>query len=1213
MPQMTFEEHILEPTQFSHSQSNDGRTLRGPRMPQFPARSFVELFEQQATQNPAKVAVIAGDDSLTYAELNERANQLAHHLRSCGVGRESLVGICIDRSLEMAIGIVGILKSGGAYLPLDPDYPKDRLAFMVRDAQPRVIATKSSLVDALPNSDSRVVRLDDVATLSSLPTGDLIDQPQPSDLAYVIYTSGSTGQPKGVMIEHGNLANYLLALNHELGIRSDDVYLHLASIAFSSSRRQLMLPLAQGATVMIADSNERKDPLKLFQTIKTCGVTVMDAVPSFWRNCTTILQELDEEERRGLLANKLRLMLSASEPLASDIPRTWAKDFQHPARHVHMFGQTETAGIVCVNEISIESDDERVPIGRPIANTEIHIVDENLSPCPAGEAGELLIGGAGVGRGYLNRSELSSERFITNEFGRFYRTGDFARLRRDGMLEYAGRRDQQIKIRGFRIELAEVETALAAHPSLRECVVVAKADALKNTRLVAYFASRSGALAASELRTFLSGRLPEHSVPSAFIELDALPLSANGKVNRLALSQRHDSPVREPNTYMAPGTDAERQLVAIFSEVLRLEQIGIEDNFLDLGGNSLLAGQAIARVRRIFKIDAPITWLFESPRARELARRLETAVKDESIDTPLKYVSREQPLPLSSAQHRLWFLDQLEPGNHAYNLAHAMEIKGALDVEALHKSFDAMVERHEILRTRFVDIDGTPYQQVDLPTQADWQLIDLSHLPTEQRQVEARQLVETESRKPFDLSTGPLLRAKLVGLDVVNFILLITLHHIVSDGWSAEVFTNELGAFYNMFANNAPSTLVELGPQYAAFTIWQRESFARGALKPQIEYWKKQLTGAPPVLNLPTDYARPEADSYRGANETLRLPESLARRVKDLSRAQDATLFMTSLAAFNVMLARYSGETDMVVGTPIAGRTRVETEPLIGMFVNTLAMRVKVPSQQTVRELISGVREMSLGAYANQDVPFETLVNELQCDRSSGHHPIFQVMFALQNGRTPVPQLGDLNVQALELHSDTAKFDLSLGVIDCGEELMLAITYSTDLFEAESARLMLADFQLLLESFTENSGQRLCDLPALTWTPKQSAQSPAPTQASNLPAVYVAPRTPIEEKLVSIWSEVLQIERIGIEDNFFMLGGHSLMATQLIGRIRNAFGVELPLRRLFQTPTISGLASAIYESQTTNTEDDEFLALMAELEGLTDEEARAQFAEVKAA
>jgi amino acid adenylation domain-containing protein len=1181
-------------------------------MPQFPARSFVELFEQQATQNPAKVAVIAGDESLSYAELNERANQLARHLRSCGIGRESLVGICIDRSLEMAIGIVGILKSGGAYLPLDPDYPKDRLAFMVRDANLPVIVTKSNLVDALPNNESRVMFLDDVATLTSLPTDNLIDPPQPSDLAYVIYTSGSTGQPKGVMIEHGNLANYLLSLNHELGISTDDVYLHLASIAFSSSRRQLMLPLAQGATVMIAHSNERKDPLKLFQTIKACGVTVMDAVPSFWRNCTTILQELDEEERRGLLANRLRLMLSASEPLASDIPRTWAKDFQHPARHVHMFGQTETAGIVCVNEISIEDGGERVPIGRPIANTEIRIVDENMKSCPAGEAGELLIGGAGVGRGYLNRPELSSERFITNEFGRFYRTGDFARLRREGMLEFAGRRDQQIKIRGFRIELAEVETALAAHPALHECVVVAKANAHENTRLVAYFTPRSGPLAASELRTFLSGRLPEHAVPSSFVELDALPLSANGKVNRLALSQRQDSPARESNTYLLPNTEAERQLVAIFREVLRLDPIGIDDNFFELGGNSLVAGQAIARIRRRFKVDAPITWLFESPGARELAHRLETAVKDETIDTPLARVSRDKPLPLSSAQHRLWFLDQLEPGNHAYNLAHAIEISGALDVDALRQSFDALVERHEILRTRFVDIDGTPYQQIDLSAQADWQMLDLSKLPTDRREAEARQLVETESRRPFDLAAGPMLRVMLVQLEAGRFVLLITLHHIVSDGWSAEVFAHELGAFYEAFTLNTASSLKELPVQYADFAVWQRESFARGALKSQVAYWKDHLADAPPVLNLPTDYMRTEEEGYRGANETLSLPAGLANKLKSLSRAHDATLFMTLLAAFDVMLARHSGDEDIVVGTPVAGRSRVEAEPLIGMFVNTLPLRAKVSPEQTVSDLISSVREASLAAYANQDVPFETLVSELQSDRSSGHDPIFQVMFGLQSVRTPVPKLGKLNVQALELLSDTAKFDLSLDVIDGGEDLSLVLTYRTDLFAAESARLMLADFQLLLEAFAENSEQQLCDLPALTWIPKQSAAQ-RPAAMSTRPTQYVAPRTPIEEKLVSIWTEVLSIERIGVEDNFFMLGGHSLMATQLIGRIRTAFGYELPLRRLFQTPTIAGLAIEISESQATNTEHDEFLALIAELEELTDDQARIQFAEEKAA
>ena len=1182
-------------------------------MPQFPARSFVELFEQQVAQHATKVAVIAGDKQLTYAKLNIRANQLAHHLRACGIGRESLVGICIDRSLEMASGIIGILKSGGAYLPLDPDYPKDRLAFMVHDAQPPVIVTKSDLVDALPNHESQVLLLDDVAMLSSLPTGNLPQPPQPTDLAYVIYTSGSTGQPKGVMIEHGNLANYLSGLNHELGIAADDVYLHLASIAFSSSRRQLMLPLSQGATVMIADANERKDPLRLFETIKASGVTVMDAVPSFWRNSTTILQELDEDERRRLLDNKLRLMLSASEPLASDIPRTWVKDFKHRARHVHMFGQTETAGIVCVNEISIDNDEnERVPIGRPLANTEICIVDENMKSCPAGEAGELLIGGAGVGRGYLNRPELSSEKFITNQVGRFYRTGDFARLRGDGMLEFTGRRDQQIKIRGFRVELAEVETALSAHSAVRESVVVAKSDANETTRLVAYFVSKSNTPAVTELRPFLSEQLPNYAVPSVFIELDALPLSANGKVNRLALSQRHDSLVGNASAYVAPGTDAERQLVAIFGEVLNFDPIGVDDNFFELGGNSLLAGKTIARVRRGFKIDAPITWLFESPTAREFARRLETASKDEPIETSLERVSRDKPLQLSSAQRRLWFLDQLEPGSHAYNLAHAMEIRGALDVDALRQSFDAMVERHEILRTRFVSVDGTPYQQVDLPAKADWQLIDLSSLPADRREPETSQLLNTESRKPFDLANGPLMRVRLLQISSESFILLQTLHHIVSDGWSAGVFAHELGALYEAFTHRTAPSLEELPVQYADFAAWQRELFARGALEPQIAYWKEHLAGAPSMLNLPADYVRTEDEGYKGAKETLSLPGALANKLKTLGRSKDATLFMTLLAAFDVMLARYSGDEDIVVGTPVAGRTRVETEPLIGMFVNTLPLRVKVSPEQTVCELISGVRETSLAAYANQEVPFETLVSELQCDRSSGHHPIFQVTFALQNSPTPLPQPGNLKVRAVELHSDTTKFDLSLGVIDGGDDLGLVITYNTDLFEAESVRCMLADFELLLKAFVAEPEQKLCDLPALSWKPKQSATQAlpaAPVQTTQ----YVAPRTPIEEKLVSIWAEVLTTERIGVEDNFFMLGGHSLMATQLIGRVRTAFGYELPLRRLFQTPTISGLASAIYESQTSNADDEEFAALLAELAGLSDDEALQQFATEQAA
>lgn len=1214
MPQTIVEALRLESDSIFSFPAPESGALRGPLMPQFRERSFVELFEQQAAQNPSKVAVIAGGQQLTYSELNTRANQLAHYLRSLGVARESLAGICIDRSLEMAIGIIAILKAGGAYLPLDPDYPKDRLAFMILDAQPTVIIAKSNLSGVIAGrAESRIVLIDDERLFTAQATDDLPEKPGPADLAYVIYTSGSTGQPKGVMIEHGNLSNYLLALNHELGIRSDDVYLHLASIAFSSSRRQLLLPLSQGATVLIADTNERKDPLKLFATIKDRNVTVMDAVPSFWRNCTTILQGLEKTERGELLKNNVRLMLSASEPLTADIPRTWQNDFQHPARHVHMFGQTETAGIVCINHISGEENgNERIPIGRPIANTEIRILNEALQPCAPGEAGELFVGGAGVGRGYLNRPALTSEKFVTPESERFYRTGDYARVREDGTLEFAGRRDQQIKLRGFRVELAEVDTALAAHAAVRECAVVAKTGGQLNTRLVAYFVPNSTTPAATELRMFLNGRLPEHAVPSAFIALEALPLSVNGKVNRLALTQRDDSAATRSNPFVAPTTEVERQLAGIFSEVLHAAQIGIDDNFFELGGNSLLAGQAIARVRRAFQIDAPITLLFESPTIREFATRLATATRDESTGAPMPRVSRSEPLPLSSAQHRLWFLDQLEPGNHAYNLAHAMEIRGGLDVEALRNACNALVTRHEILRTRFVAIDGTPFQQIDLPAQADWQLIDLTGLPTGRREAETKELLATESRRPFDLATGPLMRVRVIQVESQRFNLLITLHHIISDGWSAEIFANELSVFYDAVVNNTPPAVTELPVQYADFAAWQHESFTGGALESQVAYWKEHLRDAPPVLPLPTDFVRTEDDNYRGAKETLHVSSELARQLKALSRSQDVTLFMTLLAGFNALLGRYSKAEDIVVGTPVAGRSRIETEPLIGMFVNTLPLRVKVSPDQTVRELISSVRETSLAAYANQDVPFETLVSELQCDRTSRHHPIFQVMFALQNARTPLPRLANLEVQAVELQGDTAKFDLSLDVIDGGEGLELVITYATDLFAAESARCMLADYLGLLETFAANPEARLSELPALSWTPKQaSTRTTAPEQSAA--AAYVAPRTPIEEKLAAIWTEVLAIDRIGVEDNFFMLGGHSLMATQLIGRIRNAFGYELPLRRLFQTPTIAGLADAIYESQTANTELDEFAALLAELDNLTEEEALEQVAEEKAA
>ncbi|HMJ24680.1 MAG TPA: amino acid adenylation domain-containing protein, partial [Pyrinomonadaceae bacterium] len=573
MPQVLVEKPILEsaglddlPTRESPGQ------FPGARKIHFTETPLPRLFEAQAAKAAGKVAVTCAGQSLTYGELNARANQLARHLRALGAGRESLVGICIDRSLDMAVGILGILKSGAAYLPLDPDYPAERLAFMLKDARPSVILTRTDLAKHIPQAQARVLIDSDWPTIAENADANLSETPAPNDLAYVIYTSGSTGEPKGVMIEHGNLANYLLALNHELGISSDDNYLHTASMAFSSSRRQLFLPLSQGATVVLATSDERKDPLVLFQMIKDSGVTVMDAVPSFWRTCTQTLEALSEEARQRLLDNRLRLMLSASEPLLSDIPRTWTSRFGHPAHHVHMFGQTETAGIVCLYHIpsAIDEEVDGLPIGQPIPNTEIHILDPDGRPCAVDVAGELYIGGAGVGRGYLNRPELTAEKFVPHPFaeqgGRLYRTGDWARCRPDGQIAFAGRRDQQVKLRGFRVELGEVETALAKHPSIRESVVVAVQDERAGTRLIAYFVPEGVdvTLSAGDLRSFLSARLPEHEIPSVFVRMAALPLSANGKVNRLALPEPDDLRSGLSTEFVAPQNEIEERLATIW-------------------------------------------------------------------------------------------------------------------------------------------------------------------------------------------------------------------------------------------------------------------------------------------------------------------------------------------------------------------------------------------------------------------------------------------------------------------------------------------------------------------------------------------------------------------------------------------------------------------------------------------------------------------------
>ncbi|MDX6500089.1 MAG: hypothetical protein QOG23_3349 [Blastocatellia bacterium] len=1092
MSQALFEKPILESGSFGDLQTRESLgQFRGPRISQFAETSLPRLFEDQAAQSPDAMAVTCADESLTYGELNARANQLARYLHLQGIGRESLVGVCVDRSLEMAIGILGVLKSGAAYLPLDPDYPEERLAFMLNDARPSLVITKADLASHLPQNQKRILLDTGWPTIIENADANLSETPGPNDLAYVIYTSGSTGEPKGVMIEHGNLANYLLALNHELGVARDDIYLHTAAIAFSSARRQLMLPLSQGASVVIATSDQRKDPLALFEMIRDRGVTVMDAVPSFWRSCTSTLEGLNEETRGELLDNRLRLLLSASEPLLSDIPRTWMSQFGHKAHHVHMFGQTETAGIVSLYHVPSVIDNELgvVPIGRPIANSEIYILDAERRPCPADVAGELYIGGAGVGRGYLNRPELTAEKFIPHPFAqqegaRLYRTGDWARYRSDGQMEFVGRRDQQVKLRGFRIELGEVETALAKHSLIGECAVITRQDDRAGTRLIAYFVrngSPDSSLHSGELRSFLGARLPEYAIPSVFIQMDALPLSANGKVNRLLLPEPGAARPHLSSEFLAPRNPDEEKLAAIWSEVLRLERVGVHDNFFESGGHSLLAAQVVARVRAEFSIERSLRWLFESPTVALMVSSLASAgaPDDDSLVQTIDPSARSGDAPLSFTQQQFWLLDQAEPDS-CYNICTALKIEGPLEVQRLQQALELIVERHEILRTKVVMKGDGPVQVIAPSMRLPFDVSDLRQLSVPEREAEIRRLVRTESESPFDLSVGPLLRIKLLSTGEDENVLLVTVHHFVCDGWSVGVLLRELATLYRDSDAGRSASLPQLRIQYADYALWQRQRLQGPWFERQLEYWRKQMAGAAPILDLPTDYSRPEKRTVKGAQDSIRLSANLSGAIEKLSRQEGVTLFMTLLAAFQTLLFRYSGQEDIVVGSPVAGRSMLETENLIGSFVNTLALRADFAGQPSFREFLGRVRAATLGAFSNQDVPFEKLVEELNPERKGNRTPLFQTMFALQNTPASDIAIEGLTLTPLKVPDAKSKFDLTLEAEAEPEGLRLCFEYNSELFRPETITRMLGHFQNLLQAIVADPAQRVTDLTLLT-------------------------------------------------------------------------------------------------------------------------------------
>src|SRR5579859_5531527 len=1053
-----------------------------------------QLFEEQVQRTPDNVAVVFEDQQLTYSQLNARANQLAHYLQTLGVGPEVPVAICMEHCPEMVVGVLGILKAGGAYLPLDPLYPKERLAFMLQDAHAPVVLTRERWLESLPDYGGRVVCLDSGwEAISGESEKNPLSGATARNLAYVMYTSGSTGQPKGVMCEHGGLVNYLCWVNEgPLGDPGLSVPL-TTKLTFDMCLKQLFPPLLRGGEVWILPEEVLAEPAKLLSALATRTKVGLNCVPSLW---TAILHAIQPGQAAPPVES-LTYLFFGGEPLSKELVARSLSALPH-LQIWNIYGPTEATANASAAKIISGGE---VTIGRPIANAQIYILNSSLHPVPIGVTGELHIGGAGVARGYLNRPELTAERFIPDPFSavpgaRMYKTGDLARYRPDGNIEFLGRADHQVKIRGFRIELGEIEAALGQHPSVREAVVIAREDAPGDPstslriekRLVAYVVTeREPPPTTTDLRNFLKEKLPEYMVPSAFVLLDALPLTLNGKIDRRALPSPDRSRPELDKAFMAPRTPTEELLAEIWGKLLGIERVGIHDNFFDLGGHSLLATQLVSRVREAFQVEIPLRRLFEVPTVAGLAESIEATRQagQNLLAPPILPVPRNGDLALSFAQQRLWFFDQLEPGLSAYNIPAAIRLKGPLNLAALEQSLNEVIQRHESLRTTFGKEEGRPTQVIAPTLTIKLPVVDLRKLPPGERETEVRRRVTAEAQRLFDLSKGPLIRGTVLRLGDEEHVGLLTMHHIVSDGWSTGILVREMATLYVAFCAGGSSPLPALPIQYADFAHWQRQWLQGEVLETQIAYWRKQLAGAPAPIDLPTGHPRPAVQTFRGAHQELVLPKHLAEGFKALSREEGVTQFMTLLATIKVLLYRYTSQDDLIVGTPIANRNRLETEGLIGFFVNALVLRTDLSGNPGFRELLRRVREVCLGAYSHQDLPFDRLVEELHVQRDLSRNPLFQVMFVLHHASLRTVELPGMTLSPVEGDSETAHFDLTLQVLDTEQGLTATFVYNSDLFEAATIARMLGNFQTLLEAIVADPEQRISDLPLLTKIERQ--------------------------------------------------------------------------------------------------------------------------------
>ncbi|MFF8021487.1 amino acid adenylation domain-containing protein [Streptomyces sp. NPDC007896] len=1057
-------------------------TAWGRRPAETSARTVVETFRAQAEKTPDAVALHFADGTLDYGALQERATLLAERLAGHGVTPESVVGLAMESSAALVTTMIAVLATGAAYLPLDPGHPDARLAHMLADSGACLVLADRDLTFT---GDVPVLRTDrpahdtpngpdtTPAAGEARPFAGPLPAPHPDQRACVLYTSGSTGRPKGVVITHRGIVRLVHDAEY-LGLGPSDVVAQVANTSFDAATFEIWGALLNGARLVGVAKDDVLAPERLRKRIAEHGVTAM--------LLTTVLANRCAERDPAMFA-PLRTLFFGGE--AADTRRVTALRHANPGlRLVNAYGPTEGTTIAAVHPVSaIPPDGSRLPIGQPIADTRLHVLDPWGREVGIGVPGELHLGGAGLARGYVGRPDLTAERFVPSPFGhgvRLYRTGDIVRWREDGELEYLGRADSQIKIRGVRIEPEEIAGALIDLPAVRAAVIDVRGEG-DDRRLVGYVTTHDGLPAdPGALRAGLAARLPAAMVPSWYVTLPELPVTPNGKVDRRALPEPTAGDRVQAAEHVAPRNAAEETVALVWAELLGLPEISVHDDFLALGGHSLLATQAVARVAERLGVELGVRDLFEAPTVARFAARA-ADVPRAAAHTPVPRLG-SGPHRLSFAQQRLWFLDRLTPGSALYNVPLVLEVTGLLELPALRAALRRLLDRHEALRTRFAGGDTDPHQVVGEAADR-LGVTELAHLPEDVRAREADRLAREEAQRPFDLATGPLFRARLLRLAEDRAHLLLTMHHAVFDGWSVNVLVRDLGALYAAAVEGGRSTLAPPPVRYVDYVAWQRKHLACGVGERQLGYWREHLRDAPPALDLPVDRARPAVPRYRGDTFPVRLGPELTRRLDEVCRTYGVTRFMALMAVFQLLLGRYSDTRDVSVGTPVSGRVRPEFEELVGFFVNTLVIRTRWEEELTFAALLGRVREVTLGAYAHQDVPFEQVVEAVRPPRLAGRAPLFQVMLAMQNVPQTTTALAGLDVTVHESAVRVAKFDLTVvwdeGTLPSGA-LGGYIEYDVDLFDRATAERLAEHYLRLLEAALGAPQTQLRGLPTMS-------------------------------------------------------------------------------------------------------------------------------------